>query len=945
MTLSGYASSGGVRGAIAETAETVFTDQFTHEQQDLARRIFLRLTELGDETSTGDTRRRATFEELILRPEDAESTRAVLKALADARLITTSEDTAEVAHEALIREWPTLRGWLEDNREGLRLHRHLTETAQEWDKLDREPDMLYRGARLTQAHEWAITHEHEINRLEREFLAASIESREREASEREAQRQRDLVAAQTLAEAQRKRAEAEEQRAVEHARAAGQLSKRARYLTGAFILASIMVFAALFFGSKARQSAVDAQAASNIAGSRELAAAAISNLPVDPERSILLALQAVSKTYTTEAENALHRSLLASHVRLSIPAHTDTIWSIAYSPDGTRFATASQDGTAKVWEASSGKEIFTFNVLADGGVNWLVFSNDGKRIASASGDGQAQVWDATTGRKLLTLSGHRDAVLSIAYSPDGKRLATASLDKTAKVWDAMTGKQLLSLPGYSDCVTGIAFSPDGLRVATASCDNTVKVWDSGTGQELMTLLPPSPKGSFISTIAFSPDGMWLASGNNILNVSNGQPLLTLIGHTNNMHVIAFSADGKHLATTSRDRSAIVWDAVTGDKLLQLWGHSSPVFGVAFSPDGKHLATGDESGILRIWDIGPDQEFLALPPPVEAHAQEGFRSVIFNPDGSLLFAAYNLSGVNDSLQNMIGLVKVLDPTTGEELSAFSGMSGIIDMAVNANGTRLALAHNDTTATLLNPLSGQETSTLSGHNDLIFDIAFSPDGSRVATASWDGTARLWDATTGKELFALPEGSHEVPLEGVAFSPDGTRLAISGWGGVAEVLDLSSGKIILNLAGHTDTIYEIAFSPDGTRLATASRDGTAKLWDAVTGNELFTLNGHTSTIYGLAFSADGTRLATGSTDATVKLWNVATGQELLTLPGNIMVAFSPDGTRLVTGSRDDKTLLMYVLQIDDLIALAKSRLTRSLTTEECQQYLHVDTCPPEP
>jgi hypothetical protein len=125
MTLSGYASSGGVRGAIAETAETVFTDQFTHEQQAIARRIFLRLTELSDETTNADTRRRATFNELILRPEEATNTHIVLKALADARLIITSENSAEVAHEALIREWPTLRSWLEDNREDLRLHRQL----------------------------------------------------------------------------------------------------------------------------------------------------------------------------------------------------------------------------------------------------------------------------------------------------------------------------------------------------------------------------------------------------------------------------------------------------------------------------------------------------------------------------------------------------------------------------------------------------------------------------------------------------------------------------------------------------------------------------------------------------------------------------------------------------------------------------------------------------
>jgi len=186
LTLSGYTSSGGVRGAIAETAEAVFTDQFTPQQQLIARRIFLRLTELGDETATGDARRRAALNELMLRPEEAPATQAVLHALADARLITTGEDFAEVAHEALIREWPRLRGWLEDNRESLRFHRQLTETAQEWAASNREPDLLYRGARLTQAREWAAAHSDEMNDLERDFVDASRARAERERLDREA---------------------------------------------------------------------------------------------------------------------------------------------------------------------------------------------------------------------------------------------------------------------------------------------------------------------------------------------------------------------------------------------------------------------------------------------------------------------------------------------------------------------------------------------------------------------------------------------------------------------------------------------------------------------------------------------------------------------------------------------------------------------------------------
>ena len=202
LTLKGYADAGGVHGAIAKTAESVFS-RLTPEQQALARRIFLRLTELGE--GTQDTRRRAPLTELSPQVEDIPQVENLLKTLADARLITLAEDTAEVAHEALIREWPALRQWLSEDREGLRLHRHLTDSAEAWAELDRDPGELYRGARLAQAAEWAESHPDDLNALEREYLQASQAQSEREAAEREAQRQRELDAARQLARTQRQR--------------------------------------------------------------------------------------------------------------------------------------------------------------------------------------------------------------------------------------------------------------------------------------------------------------------------------------------------------------------------------------------------------------------------------------------------------------------------------------------------------------------------------------------------------------------------------------------------------------------------------------------------------------------------------------------------------------------------------------------------------------------
>ena len=417
LTLKGYADAGGVRGAIAHTAESVYQN-LSPDQQTIARNIFLRLTELGE--GTEDTRRRVELKELETGGAAAESVREVISKLADARLITTSEQGVEVAHEALIREWPTLREWLNQDREGLQLHRHLTEAAQEWELLERDAGALYRGAHLAQAREWAALHPIALNAQERAFLEASQESAEREEMEREAQRQRELEAARKLAEEQKARAE-------ESSRANKRLRQRALFLAGAFLLALILAGIALFFGERANQNAFAAQQAQSqavaqqrIATSRELAAASLSNLNVDPERSILLALQAVAVTYSInktvlpEAEDALHHAVLASRARLTLSGHTDSLVTVAYSPDGTRLATASQDGTAKIWDAVTGKDLMTLGAEWTNPVRsifWRIVLM-ATRVVTGHDDHTAKVWDVATGRVILTLSGHSDFVNS-----------------------------------------------------------------------------------------------------------------------------------------------------------------------------------------------------------------------------------------------------------------------------------------------------------------------------------------------------------------------------------------------------------------------------------------------------------------------------------------------------------------------------------------------------
>jgi WD40 repeat protein/DNA-binding SARP family transcriptional activator len=935
MTLIGYAESGGVRGAIAQTAGTTY-HRLTPEQQASARNIFLRLTELGE--GTEDTRRRASIGELIPQRQAEADVRAVLTILADARLVTLGEDTAEVAHEALIREWPMLREWLAQDREGLRLHRRLTQAAHEWELLERDPGSLYRGARLAQANEFAQVNANSLNELERAFLAASNELEQKELREREAQRQRELEAAQKLAEEQQRRAE-------EQGRAAKQLRQRAVFLAGAFVLAIVLAGIALFFGEQARLSAVAAQSNASaaqkqerIASARELAARANSNLQVDPERSMLLAVQAINvtsidRTVLPEAEEALHRAIQASHIQFTLSGHKSPVVALAYSPDRTRLATISKDGTAKEWDTATGKELLTIPGHAasqDWSGAWLGFSPDGSWLATNENN-TIYIWDAASGKELQTLASDSSGLWAAVYSPDGAHIAAASGGNSVKIWDADTGRQLFTMSGHKDVVLTIAFSPDGKRIASGGLDQTVRLWDAATGRPLMTF---TGYINYINNVAFSPDGKLLATTSqdatiHIWDTFTGA--LVNVFATVEPSVVTFNADGSRLAAANINGTVTILDVATGKTLLTLAGHTNAVNSVAYSPDGKHLASGSDDRTVKIWDITPDRELFTL-----TNNGVAINRVDYSPDGTRM-----VTGSDD------GVVKIWDAATGKELLTLPGQaSGVYGVSFSPDGTRLAVAYRNQVAKVWNATTGKLLLTLRGHTAELRGVAFSPDGKYIATGSFDKTVRLWDATTGTELLTLSDPNSGVTR--IAYSPDGARIAAAYVDGRALVWDVQTAKPLLTLTGHTGIVWGIAYDPGGKRIATASADKTVKVWDAASGRELYTFRGHSGQVWPVAFSRDGTRIAAGSVDQMAIVLNADTGIALQTLPGHTSgvygVAFNADGTRLLTAS-DDGTARVYLLRIEDLVALAKSRLTRTWTVEECQQFLHLAECPSAP
>jgi WD40 repeat protein len=309
--------------------------------------------------------------------------------------------------------------------------------------------------------------------------------------------------------------------------------------------------------------------------------------------------------------------------------------------------------------------------------------------------------------------------------------------------------------------------------------------------------------------------------------------------------------------------------------------------------------------------------------------------------------------------MDGTAKVFDAATGDELFTLSGHTdSIFGLAYSPDGTRLATASHDKTVKVWDAASGKLLMTLSkeGHGDGVYgglfpgilDVAFSADSARIASAGADGTAVIWDVATGKELLMLPSNGNGIIT--LAFNPDGTHLATSSDGGfgfdpTVTMWNLTTHQAVFTTPNQPNFIFGLAFDNGGSRFATGAVDGVLRLWDSKTGKELLTLPGHTYTLVDIDFSVDGQYIATAGFEGTAKLWDAETGKELLTLIGHTGgisgVSFSPDGTRLATSSADG-TVRVYLLNIEELIALAKSRVTRSLTTEECQKYLHVEACP---
>jgi WD40 repeat protein/DNA-binding SARP family transcriptional activator len=899
MPLAAYERTGGVHGAVARLAEETY-GKLSRDEQLMARRILLRLAGSGEHDAV--VRRQVSLGELEVDRNPGAA--RVLEVLAAGRLVTVGEETAEVAHEALLREWPRLRGWLEEDVEGRRLHRHLTEAARDWEAGGRDAGELYRGARLASALDWAAERGGELNRLERDFLEES-----RLVSEREAERSR-------------------------------RANRRLRAMLAGAAVALVVAIAAGIWALDQRGDARDAAA---VADAQRLGTEAQAAQRL--ENALLLGAAAVELD-----ESAATRSSLLTVLQRS-PAQLGTLpgtagwaqWAVAVSPDGRLVAVGGAGGTVRIYDSASRRLLGEpYRGLGGGAVNALRFSPDGSTLAVTGAEsisrtaptvvhlidprtrerGQRVVvptypypfeWVAAPG--LVFLPNGRDLVVQ-QHHFDSLDAPPTMLTRVNLRTGAVEGRSLRVGRGGSRRLSATA---DGRRLfVTVPHDNATYAVDP----ERMRVVKRYPVGDVAGAV--SSDGRVFALGSGtgnlrLLDLRSGEIRRFRGRHDAAVDAVSFTPDGRTVVSSSGDGDVIAWDVKRGELRETFSGHSEGWVNLAVSSDGRTLYSAGSDGRAIAWDLAGDRRVIRPFDAGRAFApDDGDRypvELAVSPDGR------TLARTNDD-----GTVELIDTRTLRRrgvVHALRGFAAAVEfspdgrlLAVSGEGGEVTLWNARTLRPAGPELKGLQTTSQA--------LAFSADGELLAAGELgrpsvvndqirdyrDGKVRLWDvrrrAPTGVQFPAAALS--------VAFSPDGELLAAAGRERPTQIRKAGTGELVARLRT-ADLGRSVAFSPDGSLVATGDWDGRAQLWSTETWKPVGRpLEGHEERILTLDFSHDGRMLASANEDGTVLLWDVEARAPLgspLTVDGNrwVSAAFTPNGSHLFAVSDRGRGLRLDV------------------------------------
>ena len=909
ITQADYQELGGVTRSLTQRADQEYEELV---KQDIAyaqtiRNVMLRMVAVGGELA----RRRVPMSELEYPEPENTRVKTVIQHFSVARLLTHGIDSeaqpyVEPAHDALVRGWQKLLEWKQEYQENLFLQRRLTSAVEEWNQQFQEPASFFEK-RFEQLVNWLDKRISYTAQLLQAWSKNQVKQKIVNKSQFLWNTDPHLDILQQILNSKDIWFNKIEFNFI---KLSILRKKMLKYKNNSIIAIVILLLLGLtitallnlFISEKRR---LNAELETLSLSSEKLF---LADQELD---ALLIALRAgkqlqdktnwVNESTKIKVISSLNHSVYGVREQNRWIGHDQAINSISVNSKTDILASASDDGTIKIWN-DEGRKLEVIHGHDDR--VWAVkFSPDGQMLASASEDKSIKLWNLQ-GQLIKTLLGHIDAVEDVSFSPKNDILASTSRDGTIIIWTS-SGKIISTFKLGKYNVENIDFSPDGSKIVTVVDHDTIKLLDLN-GKELLSF---KTDAGVITDISFSPDGKIIASTGNDGNVR----LSGLDGKTIGVlkqdfqtDSVSFSPDGKTLISATGDGVITLWDLKTKKDLFTLKGHTGSINSISFSRDGQTIVSVSDDGIIKLWSVSP-KELTRL----KEHTKS-IKSIKFSSDGQTLASA------GDDGTIKLWKLDDLTVTTVGEHSNYP----VNSISFSPNGKVIASASNDGTVKLWN-ITGKEINTFKGHDSAVMSVDFNKDGTTLASASQDFTnnIKIWDILNPKQPFSFSGHTNSV-VDSVRFSPDSSMLAsASTWDNTIKLWKLN-GELINTLKGHKDGVTSITFSPNGKILASGSYDNTVKLWN-LKGQEINTFRGHTNYVSDVNFSPDGKIIASSSWDNTVKLWSLD-GEEITTLKGQdnsdvahqvYTVSFSPDG-RTLASNDGTNGMILWNLDLQKLL-----------------------------